>query len=205
MANKKSELQDYYLFNFMNSVMERLKVMGRQRTFETYASTLKSFTAFRKNNDLALSEMDSDIMMLYEAYLRNRVLTYRRRKTGQRFSVKWERCMEEITGRYDTGGSKYLLPIIKCSDRDSRIQYQSAMCLVNRNLKSVGRMAGVPLPLTMYVARHSWATVAKSKNIPISVISEGMGHDSERTTQIYLASLDVSVIDRANSLILNSI
>lgn len=304
MANKKSELQDYYLFNFMSSVMERLKVMGRQRTFETYASTLKSFTAFRKNNDLALSEMDSDIMMLYEAYLRNRgltknstsfymrilravynravekeltiqrnpfrhvytgvdrsvkralpiddikrikklelsghrsmafardmflfsfytrgmsfvdmaflrkedlrngVLTYRRRKTGQRLSVKWERCMEEITGRYDTGGSKYLLPIIKCSDRDSRIQYQSAMCLVNRNLKSVGRMAGVPLSLTMYVARHSWATVAKSKNIPISVISEGMGHDSERTTQIYLASLDVSVIDRANSLILNSI
>ena len=113
--------------------------------------------------------------------------------------------MEEITGRYDTGGSKYLLPIIKCPDRDSRIQYQSAMCLVNRNLKSVGKMAGVPLPLTMYVARHSWATVAKSKNIPISVISEGMGHDSERTTQIYLASLDVSVIDRANSLILNSI
>ena len=64
MANKKSELQDYYLFNFMSSVMERL-----------YASTLKSFTAFRKNNDLALSEMDSDIMMLYEAYLRNRGLT----------------------------------------------------------------------------------------------------------------------------------
>ena len=75
MANKKSELQDYYLFNFMSSVMERLKVMWRQRTFETYASTLKSFTAFRKNNDLALSEMDSDIMMLYEAYLRNRGLT----------------------------------------------------------------------------------------------------------------------------------
>lgn len=51
MANKKSELQDYYLFNFMNSVMERLKVMGRQRTFETYASTLKSFTAFRKEQE----------------------------------------------------------------------------------------------------------------------------------------------------------
>lgn len=63
-------------------------------------------------------------------------------------------------------------------------------------------MAGVPTPLTHYVARHSWASIAKSRNIPISVISEGMGHDSEATTQIYLASLDSSVVDKANNLIL---
>ena len=58
---------------------------------------------------------------------------------------------------------------------------------------------------TMYVSRHSWASIAKSKNIPISVISEGMGHDSEETTRIYLASLDGSVIDKANSLILKDL
>lgn len=61
------------------------------------------------------------------------------------------------------------------------------------------------MPLTMYVARHSWASIAKSKNIPVSVISEGMGHDSEKTTRIYLASLDSLAIDRANSKILKSI
>ncbi len=61
------------------------------------------------------------------------------------------------------------------------------------------------LPLTMYCARHSWASIAKSKNIPISIISEGMGHDSESTTKIYLASLDNTAIDQANSLILNSL
>ena len=60
-------------------------------------------------------------------------------------------------------------------------------------------------PLTMYVARHSWASAAKSKGIPISVISEGMGHDSEATTQIYLASFDTSVVDKANSLILKAL
>ena len=54
----------------------------------------------------------------------------------------------------------------------------------------------------MYVAMHSWASVAKSKNIPISVISEGMGHDSEVTTQIYLASLDNTIVDNANAQIL---
>lgn len=63
-------------------------------------------------------------------------------------------------------------------------------------------MAGVSTPLTMYVSRHSWASIAKSKNIPTSVISEGMGHDSEKTTQIYLASLDTSIVDKANKIVL---
>ena len=75
----------------------------------------------------------------------------------------------------------------------------------NRALKIVACLADVPVRLTMYVARHSWASAAKSKNIPISVISEGMGHDSETTTQIYLASLDTTVVDRANAQILKEL
>lgn len=69
----------------------------------------------------------------------------------------------------------------------------------------MGEKAGLSLPLTMYVARHSWASIAKSKNIPVSVISEGMGHDSETTTLIYLTSLDTTVVDKANKLILNEL
>ena len=61
------------------------------------------------------------------------------------------------------------------------------------------------IPLTMYVSRHSWASIAKSKNIPLSVISEGMGHESENTTRIYLTTLDTDTIDKANSLILKLI
>lgn len=66
-------------------------------------------------------------------------------------------------------------------------------------------MANISVPLSMYCARHSWASAAKGKNIPISVISEGMGHDSEATTQIYLASLDNSVVDKANAQILKGL
>ena len=66
-------------------------------------------------------------------------------------------------------------------------------------------MISVNIPLTMYVARHSWASAAKAKGIPVSVISEGMGHDSETTTQIYLATLDTSVVDKANAIILKSL
>ena len=66
-------------------------------------------------------------------------------------------------------------------------------------------MLKLPIPLTLYVARHSWASVAKAQGVPVSVISEGVGHDSEATTQIYLASLDSSVVDKANSMILKSL
>ena len=58
------------------------------------------------------------------------------------------------------------------------------------------------LPLTLYVARHSWASIAKQKQIPISVISDALGHDSEKTTLIYLSTLDTSAVDNANSEIL---
>ena len=67
-----------------------------------------------------------------------------------------------------------------------------------RNREKVGAF----FPLTMYVARHSWASVARGKHIPLSVISEGMGHDSEKTTLIYLAALDTTVIDKANMVVL---
>ena len=76
------------------------------------------------------------------------------------------------------------------------------MARVNKALKQIGVMLNLPEPLTMYVARHSWATAARVSNIPISVISEGLGHDSEETTQIYLASIENSVVDKANSRII---
>lgn len=45
----------------------------------------------------------------------------------------------------------------------------------------------------------------RNKHIPLSVISDGMGHDSEHTTRIYLDSIDNSEIDMANKLILSSL
>ena len=113
--------------------------------------------------------------------------------------------MQEIVEKYDNLYSEYLLPIIKPMNCDERTQYQNAMYLINHKLKIIGKMVDIQQPLTMYVARHSWASAAKNKNIPISVISKGMGHDSEITTQIYLTSLDITMVDKANSRILNSL
>ena len=147
-----------------------------------------------------------DMAYLRKRDLANGVLTYRRRKTGQQLLIRWEKCMQEIVKKYSTAAdSPYLLPIITALGNAERAQYQTMLHRVNYCLKKIATLAAIPVQLTMYVARHSWASAAKSKNIPISVISEGMGHDSEMTTQIYLASLDTTVVDRANAQILKDL
>ena len=144
-----------------------------------------------------------DMAYLRKKDLQNGTLSYRRRKTGQRLFIKWERCMQEILDKYLVNETEYLLPIITKRDDDYRKQYANELHRVNHLLKKIGKQLDLPIPLTMYVGRHSWASIAKSRNVPISVISEGMGHDSENTTQIYLASLDTTVVDKANKKILD--
>jgi len=55
------------------------------------------------------------------------------------------------------------------------------------------------------VPRHAWASIARENGVSLSVISEGMGHTSEKTTRIYLASLSQVVMDEANHKVLSSI
>ena len=137
--------------------------------------------------------------------LKNGYVTYRRRKTGQQLIIEWTKEMQMILDKYPENASAYLLPIIKNPGTNERCTYRNMGYNINHNLKKIAKMVGIQIPLTLYVARHSWASAAKAKGIPLSVISEGMGHDSEATTQIYLASLDTSVVDRANALILKSL
>ena len=146
-----------------------------------------------------------DMAFLKKKDLQNGILTYRRQKTGQQLFIKWEEPMRKIIDKYDTSKTPYLLPIIRNMDAEKRRQYKNAAHLINDKLKKLGGQLGLSIPLTSYVARHAWASIAKSKNIPLSTISEAMGHDSENTTRIYLASLDTSVVDKANSLILKSL
>lgn len=297
--NKSSDIT---LFNRMKKTISKLWKQGQYRTSETYTATLNSFRDFRNGKDLYFEEMDSDLLLSYEYYLKakslspntisfymkrlravynkavddgfaenknpfkrvitssektvkraipvkyirklkdldlshsvsksfardmflfsfytrgmsfvdmaylqkkdlkGKVLTYRRKKTDQLLSVRWEPCMQEIVDRYSSSDmSPYLLAIIDNPNGDIRKQYRNVQSLINRNLKAIGDSINIAIPLTMYVARHSWASIARNEGIPVSVISEGMGHDSEKTTQIYLASLETQVIDKANRKIL---
>ena len=146
-----------------------------------------------------------DMAYLRKSDLSNGYIFYRRRKTGQMLTIEWTKEMQRILDKYPENSSDYLLPIIRHRGVNERSAYHNVGYNINHSLKTIGRLIGIKVPLTMYVARHSWASAAKSKGIPISVISECMGHDSETTTRIYLASLDTSVVDKANSLILKSL
>lgn len=289
---------------FMEGVIDRLKKLGKIRRSETYKASFNSFMRFREGKDVLLDEINSDLIMEYEYYLKargvtmntisfymrnlravyncavmkglseqsrpfkdvytgidktvkraiplevikkikeldlsssptldfardmflfsfytrgmsfidmaylrksdlkNGILSYRRKKTGQKLYIKWEACMQGIVEKHASKSMEYLLPIISDSSSRRRKQYENALRLVNHKLKQIAEILCLSVPLTTYVARHSWASIAKTKNIPLAVISEGMGHDSETTTQIYLASLDTSIIDRANELILNDL
>jgi integrase len=113
--------------------------------------------------------------------------------------------MQRILDKYQSKEGKYLLPIIPAGCTDERKAYVNKGHVVNYHLKKLGKLLNISLKFTFYTSRHSWSTVARDKGVAISVISEGLGHESERTTRIYLASLDSSLIDNANNLVIHAV
>ena len=73
---------------------------------------------------------------------------------------------------------------------------------VNQSLQALADQANIPVHLTTYVARHTYATVLKQSGISIGVISEALGHGGEKITQTYLKSFSNEVIDEANHVLL---
>ena len=148
-----------------------------------------------------------DMAKLKKHDLKDGVLSYKRQKTMQQLHIKWEAPMQEIVDKYRNDKSPYLLPIVLGEDEKDSFwrQYQNGYSRINKHLKKLGKLLELSIPLTTYVARHSWASIAKSKNVAVSIISKGLGHDSEKTTQIYLSTLDTSAVDKANRLIINAL
>lgn len=146
-----------------------------------------------------------DMAYLRKKDLANNAIVYRRKKTDRVLIIEWTKQMQEIIDKYPTNPTQYLLPIILTENGEERRQYQNQMSRINRRLKYVARMAGLGVPLSMYYARHSWASIARGKNIPLPIISEGLGHESEVTTRIYLDSIRSSEVDKANRQILKDL
>lgn len=133
-------------------------------------------------------------------------IVYSRRKTRQRLYVCIEPCIRKIIDSYADERRPYIFPLLKSEDAAAAYsQYLVSMAYYNRLLKRLSAMLGLQQGLSFYAARHSWATLARDCNVPLSVISAGMGHTSERTTRIYLTSLlESSLIDNANREILSA-
>lgn len=311
MARNKKTSES--LFQFMNLLIALLLKNGQYRTSLHYRATLNSFKRYRDNKDIALREIDAEVMRSYEAYLHhtaevcrntssfylrilratyNRAvakgltpqqypftdvytgiaptrkraiptedvsqikhlesvkdltpkeemardtflmsfylrgisfidlahlrksdlkegyLHYTRSKTRQRLTIRWEDEMQELLEKYQaqTASSPYLFPFlvddgnksqntIDKKEDEARL-YHNAEARISYHLRKFGAKIGIKGKLTLYVARHSWATAARDNDISISVISEALGHHSETTTQIYLNSIKSSEVDDANA------
>ena len=141
-----------------------------------------------------------DLAYLKKDDIRNGQLHYSRKKTGQELTVGWESVMQDIVDNYIhlTKGSPYLLPIITKTDGTERRQYERMEHKVNYYLKKIGTMVGLQASLTTYTGRHTWASILRDMGTSLSVISKGLGHESLKTTQIYLSSIDMEGVVKAN-------
>ena len=149
-----------------------------------------------------------DIAFLKKKHIQNDVIHYSRHKTGQLLSVKIEPNMKQIIDKYAASVKDrcYVFPILTSSETNEAYnQYRKNINRYNRQLKKLSRSLSLPSPITSYTARHSWANAARKHNAPISIISAGLGHTSEKTTQIYLTSLENSAIDTVNKGIISEL
>ena len=146
-----------------------------------------------------------DLAHMRKANISGNLLVYVRRKTKQRIELQMEPMMHAVIKRYPSD-TEYLLPILTKTGNPEAVyqQYRYALCRYNVCLDMLGRMLG-GLKLTSYVSRHSWASAARQQNVPLSVISQSMGHNSEKTTEIYLKSLECNVINKTNHDLLNNV
>ena len=141
-----------------------------------------------------------DIAKLKHSNIVENHLIYNREKTKKLINVPLQTKALEIIAKYLNDKSPYLFPILSPFHK-TEVQIANrlhkVLAKINRHLKEIGERLKLPIPLTTYVARHSYATVLKRAGVSTSIISESLGHSSERVTQIYLDSFDNEQIDEA--------
>ncbi len=177
--------------------IRKLDLEPGHRLFTSWREWLFLFYCRGMNwKDMCMLEWDKNIV--------DGRIEYTRAKGGQLISIKINSLIQEILDQFNREDEKslYIFPVITKTDkRKIYLQIKDKIKRFNKDLHEIGEMCQLPIKLTSYVSRHSWATIAKELNIPIPVISEGLGHRDIKTTQIYLDGFDYSVLDEANDLI----
>lgn len=193
------------------NIRQRLIAIGKSPKRRTFSGLLNKVSFAR---DLFIFSYCArgmafvDVAYLKKQDVQNGIIRYRRRKTGQLIEIAIEPIMHEIINRHasKTKGTPYLFPILPKADEETTYQaYRTALRTYNSQLKMLSQMLGEDVSLSSYVARHSWASNMHELNMPLSVISQGLGHDSELTTQIYIKSLENNAIHEANRNFINQI
>jgi len=181
------------------TLIENLNVPESSRIWHAKNYFLFSFYAMGINF--------ADIARLKMNNLVDGRLEFTRQKTKKDYSIKISISIQNIINLYSENkhSEEYIFPILsqkELPEREYR-QFIGKRRMYNIKLKEIAKLCGIESNLTSYVSRHSWATIAKHKGVPVSVISEGMGHGDVKTTEIYLDSFDKNVLDDFNEMITN--
>lgn len=163
----------------------------------------KEHSLFHYRNYFLLSYMTMGMSYIDMAFLRKSDIVdgrikFQRKKTSKIYDIKVTEQMKVILKFYVSKKKRndFILPILK---RDSlELQYKDAQWGLknyNKGLKKIAELCHIEERLTSYVTRHSFATHALFKNIPLPAISAMLGHSKLSTTQIYLKSLPSNVLD----------
>ena len=140
-----------------------------------------------------------DVAFLRKADIRGGYIIYSRHKTGSRLSIRLEELALRIIRRYRdaTANSPYVFPLLGEATGEAAYQsYQKALRAYNRQLARLSSLVGVHL--SSHMARHSWASAAYAHEAAFPVISEALGHTSERVTRIYVRAAQNNLINDLN-------
>ena len=141
-----------------------------------------------------------DMAKLTYSNIQDGQITYYREKTKKLIIVPLQKQAMQIIEKYNDGKSNFIFPILSGFHK-SQVQIANrlhkVLAKINKHLKEIGVKLNLPIPLTTYVARHSFATVLKRAGVSTSIISESLGHSSEKITQVYLDSFDKEQMNTA--------
>ncbi len=147
----------------------------------------------------------ADLVCLTHKNIEGDVLVYHRRKTGSLIRVGITEGMRALLDKYAASGTPYLFPLHPANGDLPHEGYKRLLRRYNSCLKKIGKKIGLETALTSYVVRHSWATAAYRKYVPVAVIGQALGHSSEKTTRHYIGQLDMSELCKANRLVTENV
>lgn len=180
--------RDYWFFSFLNSGMNLIDI------------------SMLENKDL-----DDGILSFERWKIKNN-----RRTRISFIRIPLDEFSKTIVEKYHVSGSPFLFPIfenlptvggvIQNWSRQHYYRNKDFNKKLNRGLKSISLKLGLTEAITMYWARHTFATVvANGGRSSIVEISQMLGHKNIKTTQGYLGNMDLRAKKEVSNYLLTDI
>lgn len=210
------------LMDYMGKRRDMKRQLKKEGTAELYEVAVRHFLRFVKNPGFCLADLNRALVIDFITYLQGKGLATNTVNTyiSSLRALYNMACQESLvpasyypfenlklrramTARRAIPASLFQqIAQIKVADDP---QVELSIDLYNARLKRIGQTLRLPNPFTSYVVRHSWASEALRCDMPMALISQALGHSSEKTTRFYLEELDISRLAHANMKVIGSV